>query len=275
MVKLAAPVPSAISQEFGNDFQINPPKDNRWYYKDTLGYQGHNGKDYKSPVGTEVRAAADGVIHFEGDGSRHSWMGSVAGICVLIKHSDIFTGYAHLKSTVINQGQTVKAGQLIGYTGQTGAATGPHLHFEVLPHSPNFNNGYAGRLDPNIYLKGGDMETVGIDVARCMAYLAGRDGREGRPNARTGGSDADLIKNHEKVVLSRKYITGWMNSGEMVENIKRLDAAFAAKADLAKAKTEITTLKNQIKVLTAQAGASTGNEAQKKLDAIKSSLDIK
>jgi murein DD-endopeptidase MepM/ murein hydrolase activator NlpD len=79
-------------------------------------------------------------------------MTGMAGICVLVKHGDKYTGYAHLSRTVINNGQQVSKGQLIGYSGATGAASGPHLHFEVLPLNPNFGNGYAGRVDPVPFL---------------------------------------------------------------------------------------------------------------------------
>lgn len=97
-------------------------------------------------------AANDGTVKFEGWGQNNSWMRGEAGICVLLQHSDNYTGYAHLSSTVINIGQQVTKGQLIGYSGGTGQATGPHLHFEVLPLNPDFRNGYAGRIDPAPFL---------------------------------------------------------------------------------------------------------------------------
>ncbi|MGE0220574.1 Ig-like domain-containing protein [Mycolicibacterium sp.] len=120
-----------------------------------FGGSGHNGIDLRATTRTEVYAAADGVISFEGYGQNHSWMTSAAGICVLIWHPtlNIYTGYAHLSSTIINNGQTVKRGQLIGYSGSTGNSTGPHLHFEALPKTPNFSNGYSGRIDPAPYIR--------------------------------------------------------------------------------------------------------------------------
>ena len=130
-----------------------------------FGGNGHDGIDLAAGPGTPVYAAADGVIYFEGYGTsdragkRSDWMGTEAGICILIWHPslNIYTGYAHLSSTVINNGQTVTKGQLIGKSGYTGyvipAGTGgAHLHFEVLPNNPNFSNGYAGRIDPRPYL---------------------------------------------------------------------------------------------------------------------------
>jgi len=118
-----------------------------------FGGSGHNGIDYPTPVGTPVYAAADGTVTFAGDGRNNSWMGWQAGNCILLKHSDKYTGYAHLNNggIKVSNGQAVKKGQLIGYTGSTGNSTGPHLHFEVLPLRPDFKNGYAGRVDPAKY----------------------------------------------------------------------------------------------------------------------------
>lgn len=112
---------------------------------------GHNGIDLGCGIGTPVYAADDGVIQFEGWGQNHSWMGKIAGISVLIRHPWGYTGYAHMSDTVINNGQAVARGQLIGHSGSTGGSTGPHLHFETLPPNPNFSNGFAGRVNPSTY----------------------------------------------------------------------------------------------------------------------------
>jgi murein DD-endopeptidase MepM/ murein hydrolase activator NlpD len=117
-----------------------------------FGQNGHNGLDLVAPSGTLVYAASDGTIDFEGFGEGHPWMLKPAGICILLKGNDVYTGYAHLSKTVIDKGQHVSKGQLIGYSGATGVASGPHLHFEVLPLNPDFKNGFAGRVDPTPYL---------------------------------------------------------------------------------------------------------------------------
>ena len=114
---------------------------NAAYYKQ-FGQNGHNGIDYGAPTGTPIFAAQSGTVHFEGWGANNGWLGGVAGIAVLIDHGDFYTGYAHLNSTLISRGQKVTKGQLIGYVGATGTATGPHLHFEVLPKPVNINNGF-------------------------------------------------------------------------------------------------------------------------------------
>ncbi|BBY82168.1 peptidoglycan DD-metalloendopeptidase family protein [Mycolicibacterium pulveris] len=124
----------------------------------------HTGIDLAAPAGREVYAAADGVIWFEGwgtsnsPGQRSNWMGDAAGISILIQHDSlgVYTGYAHLSQTVIDIGQVVKKGQLIGKVGCTtrvsGGCTGPHLHFEVLPMPLSSSRGIYGRVNPRNYL---------------------------------------------------------------------------------------------------------------------------
>ncbi|MFZ2185673.1 MAG: lytic exoenzyme target recognition domain-containing protein [Streptococcus parauberis] len=117
------------------------------------GYPGHVGVDYAVPVGTPVRAVANGTVKFAGDGANHSWMLWMAGNCVLIQHADgMHTGYAHLSKVSVSTGSTVKQGQIIGYTGATGQVTGPHLHFKMLPANPNWQNGFSGRINPTGYI---------------------------------------------------------------------------------------------------------------------------
>lgn len=88
----------------------------------------HKGTDYAAPRGTPVVATADGRITFA---SRNGSFGKL----VVIKHDDRFeTKYAHLDDygKGIKPGVRVKQGQVIGYVGATGSATGPHLHYEFL-----------------------------------------------------------------------------------------------------------------------------------------------
>jgi murein DD-endopeptidase MepM/ murein hydrolase activator NlpD len=91
-----------------------------------LGYmRAHKGVDYAAPTGTPIRAAGDGKIAFRGKKSGY-------GNFVMIQHSDkISTAYGHLSRFAnLKIGQHVSQGQVIGYVGMTGLATGPHLHYE-------------------------------------------------------------------------------------------------------------------------------------------------
>jgi murein DD-endopeptidase MepM/ murein hydrolase activator NlpD len=85
----------------------------------------HSGLDFKGPIGTEILAAADGLVTYAG------WQGGY-GNCIEITHPNgLVTRYAHLSGFDITLGQTVKRGVKIGRMGSTGRSTGSHLHFEV------------------------------------------------------------------------------------------------------------------------------------------------
>ncbi|MDN4521249.1 peptidoglycan DD-metalloendopeptidase family protein [Mycolicibacterium austroafricanum] len=130
-------------------------------YRVTQEYGGaHTGIDLAANAGAPVYAAADGVIYHEGWGTSDragkpsDWMGTQAGISILVRHDGlgVMTGYAHLSRTIIDVGQRVVKGQLIGYVGCTGACSGPHLHFEVLPMPLSSSRGILGRVNPRNYL---------------------------------------------------------------------------------------------------------------------------
>ncbi|MGW7621530.1 transglycosylase family protein [Streptomyces antimycoticus] len=102
----------------------------------------HTGVDFAVPIGTSVRAAAPGTVVAAG------W-GGAFGYQVIIRHADgLYTHYAHLSALTVRTGQSVEAGRRIARSGDTGNATGPHLHFEVRtgPH-------YGSDLDPLAYLR--------------------------------------------------------------------------------------------------------------------------
>ncbi len=92
---------------------------------------GHNGIDFSAKVGTSILAAADGTVI--GTGNTDSACSGVSyGKWVLIKHTNgLSTLYAHLSVIQVSSGQSVKSGEQIGLSGNTGYSTGPHLHFTV------------------------------------------------------------------------------------------------------------------------------------------------
>lgn len=97
----------------------------------------HHGVDYAAPSGTPVYSVGDGVVITKG------WDSKGGGNYLKIKHNSTYTTeYMHLRgfASGINQGTHVSQGQLIGYVGATGVATGPHLDYRV------FKNGTA--IDP-------------------------------------------------------------------------------------------------------------------------------
>jgi murein DD-endopeptidase MepM/ murein hydrolase activator NlpD len=95
----------------------------------------HQGIDLPAPIGTPVFAAADGRVVYAGNGIRGY------GNLVVLKHpGDLLTVYAHNSVLLVSEGQAVRAGDRIALVGQSGHATGPHLHFEVrtgqIPRDP-------------------------------------------------------------------------------------------------------------------------------------------
>jgi len=92
---------------------------------------GHNAIDLRATVGTRVLAAKEGIVAGVGDTDK-ACSGVSYGKWVLIKHpNNLSTLYAHLSIIKVSAGQQIETGQLIGYSGDTGYATGPHLHFAV------------------------------------------------------------------------------------------------------------------------------------------------
>lgn len=86
----------------------------------------HEGLDLPAPKGTSIRAAAGGRVAYSGQGMKGY------GKVVVIKHSEeLSTVYAHNSANLVRMGDNVKKGQVIARVGETGWATGPHVHFEV------------------------------------------------------------------------------------------------------------------------------------------------
>ncbi len=94
----------------------------------------HNGVDIGVPIGTPVYAAADGVVLRvdNNDKGTAKWRHYLYGKYIVISHSNnLATLYGHLSRQVVKAGDIIKRGQLIGYSGETGYAFGPHVHFGV------------------------------------------------------------------------------------------------------------------------------------------------
>ena len=95
-------------------------------YGATVSGERNAGIDIAVPFGTPIHAAAAGQISYAGNELRGY------GNLVLIKHDDGYvTAYAHAERIVVNRGDYVQKGQIIGYAGQTGDVTSPQLHFEI------------------------------------------------------------------------------------------------------------------------------------------------
>ncbi len=150
---LLKPVQGYTSQEFGYTSFAQ-----RSHYVGKF----HNGLDIAAPIGTPVLAAEDGKILKIGDSDRYCRRGAY-GKYIAIEHpNNLTTLYAHFSAfnTSLSERSVVKRGEVIGYIGKTGYATGPHLHLGVYS-SLTFYIGasrtcgplpYGGYLDPVDYL---------------------------------------------------------------------------------------------------------------------------
>lgn len=128
------------------------------------GYRGkfHNGLDIAAPIGTPIYAAEDGRVVKIDNQDRFCKKGAYGRYVVVSHTNNLTTLYAHLSLVDQNiyEGKEVKRGELIGYVGKTGYATGPHLHLTVYA-TPTFYMGksrscgpmpYGGYLNPTDYL---------------------------------------------------------------------------------------------------------------------------
>lgn len=92
---------------------------------------GHNGIDLRATIGTVVKSSGAGIVRGTGN-TDTVCPGASYGRWILIEHQNgLSTLYAHLSLIKVSEGQSVQRGELIGYSGDTGYATGPHLHFTV------------------------------------------------------------------------------------------------------------------------------------------------
>lgn len=104
-----------IASDFG--YRIDPITNKRKF---------HTGVDFRSSEGSLVMSTANGIVlESENDSSR--------GNFIVVKHGEMYmTSYSHLKSAAVTVGDLLAKGQTIGYVGNTGLSTAPHLHYEIL-----------------------------------------------------------------------------------------------------------------------------------------------
>jgi murein DD-endopeptidase MepM/ murein hydrolase activator NlpD len=100
----------------------------------------HWGMDFTAPIGTPVHATGNGKI-VEVEGSKRSKVG--LGLSIKVDHGYGYeTVYGHLNSFNVKRGDVVKRGDIIGYVGNTGGSTAPHLHYEVHKNGQKVNPAY-------------------------------------------------------------------------------------------------------------------------------------
>jgi murein DD-endopeptidase MepM/ murein hydrolase activator NlpD len=144
----------------------------------------HNGIDIGAPAGTPVRAAADGLVLYS-DNTLHD-----LGNAVMILHPGGYTTlYAHCSRTTVQPGYYVKRGERIALIGQTGAAWGPHLHFELRDN---------GRwIDPEPLIVGyRDIELAGPTVALDAASQRDAAASSAARTAETHAPESHAVERH-------------------------------------------------------------------------------
>ena len=110
----------------------------------------HTGMDFTAPIGTPIHATGNGVVEkveFDGRG---------LGNNITINHGYGYESvYGHMNKIIVRAGQKILRGDLIGYVGRTGSATGPHLHYEVHKNGEPVNpvNFYYNDLTPEEYTR--------------------------------------------------------------------------------------------------------------------------
>lgn len=129
-------------------------------------WRAHKGVDYGAPTGTKVRATGDGIVDFAG---RQGGYGNL----LVIKHSGNYsTAYGHLQGFApgIRKGARVSQGDTIAYVGQTGWATGPHLHYEFRINNQQVNP-LALNLPTSVPLEAAELASFKAQAAPLVARL--------------------------------------------------------------------------------------------------------
>lgn len=189
----SSPVASGITAAYGD-------KGDMW-----SGTNGtHKGTDYAVPIGTPVISWKDGVVSKE-------VLDSGYGTAVMLEHADGMQSiYGHLSSKEVNAGDTVKAGQRIGKSGDTGNSSGPHLHFEIRngKNNPVDPAGYAGAKS----LLGG--QYVSGFVTPSTSELLGTGAASNSTKNSTGNSTSNSVG--ATMSIDRPVGKGALSNSELI-----------------------------------------------------------
>jgi murein DD-endopeptidase MepM/ murein hydrolase activator NlpD len=157
------PVPGAIISDYG--LRMHP----------ILGYERmHRGLDFRAGYGSPIVAVADGTV------VRAGWAGGYGNQVRLNHAGGLSTSYSHMSRIAVAPGSHVRQGQVIGYIGATGLATGPHLHFETYRNGVTINPRsvrFAGRAQ----LSGADLASFRSRLRTLLATPTGAAQAQTRP----------------------------------------------------------------------------------------------
>jgi murein DD-endopeptidase MepM/ murein hydrolase activator NlpD len=176
---------------FDADSEVRP---SRYYPYGSTGhgqYLLHHGVDIGNPLGTAVRAVADGRVVFAGTDDQAQWGPETDfyGRLVVLEHDrgiggqPLYSLYGHVSAALVQPGQFVAAGEPIAQVGMEGIALGPHLHLEVRTQAQD----YGSAINPELFLE--QLPGDGVIVGR----LAGpRDLIQGAPVSLYAADDSGL-----------------------------------------------------------------------------------
>lgn len=145
---LAMPISGIMSQGYGATA-----------FARSGGYRGkwHNGVDFGATIGTPVFSAENGEVIAVGNQDNYCYHGAYGKFIVVEHENNLTTLYAHFSLQTAKVGDKIKRGDLLGYVGRTGYATGPHLHFTVYA-SQTFRMGSSKTCGPMPF--GGDLNPM-------------------------------------------------------------------------------------------------------------------
>jgi hypothetical protein len=239
------PVDDDLSQGYGaNPTRGNPHPDFGDYQPD-----GHSGEDYKCKAGTPVRAVTAGeVLHvgwYKGTYLNNPYwiQPGFAGWCYVVRHITWWGTFIGIYGHCMENGARVKAGdivtegQVLGLSGNTGASTGDHLHFEILIEPFLVNSYMYGRANPAT-LFGGltyasesiTILTEEIDVTAEANIIAKLDNVLARQNQIVEWQDANFREIRENDERNRNLLAAWVRDVVAAKDTittEQIDAKFA------------------------------------------------
>lgn len=227
-----------LSQPWSKDFTINARSPYGWRKHPITGRRKfHHGVDVAMPEGTPLVAPADGVVAHKGNGAS-------GGITLILKHADdVFTVFYHLsKPSHLLVGSRFEQGEVVAHSGNTGASTGPHLHFEV-----RRSRRWGDTVDPIPFLVGAP------SVAPTPLKVDGRLGRNTWKAFQVALKNAGYYKgvpDGRPGVMTYRAVQKW--SGATVDGVlgpetrRKVQERLGVKADGAWGRITISELQRQL-----------------------------
>ncbi|MDZ4838859.1 MAG: M23 family metallopeptidase [Bacteroidota bacterium] len=178
----SAPVAGYVTSQFG------PRTSSRYHY----------GIDLKLNIGDTVQSAFDGIV-------RISLYSSSYGNCIVVRHyNGLETLYGHLSWRRVKVGDVVRSGELIGYGGNTGRSSGPHLHFEVRYMGQAINPNYVFNFTDSTYALQNDTIIIDKSTFKYAVKWKNRSKKSKYKGKHSKYGYAAKVKHKKRTLVSRK-----------------------------------------------------------------------